>query len=155
MRGALPGKAIYDIPAVPVCSAQELIDRLRQHAQFHLGQEITEFVRREDGRFDVRSNDEIRFDAGALVILPGSDHSQPRAWGVPGCEAEAIWPQDAELGWWVELNRQLAREWTRISHKKPPPEDADRWLGVSGKYALVFGQACGKAGAPPGSPGPR
>src|ERR1700681_4332060 len=40
-------KPIYDIPALPVCGAQELIDRLLQQAKpfnahFHLGQEVTE-----------------------------------------------------------------------------------------------------------------
>src|SRR5690606_29824592 len=45
-----PGQPIYDIPALPVCGAQELIDRLLQHvkpfhAQFHLGQEATELKR--------------------------------------------------------------------------------------------------------------
>ena len=38
-----PDKPIYDIPALPVCGAQELVDRLMQQIkpfdpQFHLGQ---------------------------------------------------------------------------------------------------------------------
>ena len=38
-----PEKPIYDIPALPVCGAQELVDRLMQqiepfHPTFHLGQ---------------------------------------------------------------------------------------------------------------------
>src|SRR5271163_1931634 len=42
-----PDKPIYDIPALPICGAQELIDRLVQqakpfHATYHLGQEVTE-----------------------------------------------------------------------------------------------------------------
>src|SRR5271157_704909 len=42
-----PDKPIYDIPAVPVCGAQELIDRLLQQikpfgVQLHLGEEATE-----------------------------------------------------------------------------------------------------------------
>ena len=42
-----PDKPIYDIPALPVCGAQELIDRLLEQAKpfkatFHLGQEVTE-----------------------------------------------------------------------------------------------------------------
>jgi thioredoxin reductase (NADPH) len=40
-----PDKPIYDIPALPVCGAQELIDRLMQqirpfNPQFHLGDEV-------------------------------------------------------------------------------------------------------------------
>src|SRR5579871_3829068 len=53
-----PEKPIYDIPALPVCGAQELVDRLMKQiepfkAQFHLGEEVIEFARREDGRFKV------------------------------------------------------------------------------------------------------
>ncbi len=41
-----PDKPIYDIPALPVCGAQELVDRLLQqiapfNAPLHLGQEVT------------------------------------------------------------------------------------------------------------------
>ena len=41
-----PDKPIYDIPALPVCGAQELVDRLLQQikpfkAQLHLGHEVT------------------------------------------------------------------------------------------------------------------
>jgi thioredoxin reductase (NADPH) len=41
-----PDKPIYDIPAVPVCTARELIERLAEQirpfaAGFHLGQEVT------------------------------------------------------------------------------------------------------------------
>ena len=49
-----PEKPIYDIPALPVCGAQELVDRLMKqiepfHPTFHLGQEVTEFAPRESG----------------------------------------------------------------------------------------------------------
>ena len=55
-----PDKPIYDIPALPVCGAQELIDRLLQQIKpfeprFHLGQEVAELARRDDGRFFVRT----------------------------------------------------------------------------------------------------
>src|SRR6202789_4252450 len=52
-----PDKPIYDIPALPICGAQELIDRLLEqakpfHATFHLGQEVTE-VRPAGGKVHV------------------------------------------------------------------------------------------------------
>ncbi|HEX8758242.1 MAG TPA: hypothetical protein VF745_18040, partial [Steroidobacteraceae bacterium] len=45
-----PDKPIYDIPALPVCGAKELVDRLMQqikpfNPQFHLGQEVVQFAR--------------------------------------------------------------------------------------------------------------
>src|SRR5574343_1500511 len=53
-----PDKPIYDIPAVPVCTGQELTDNLLKQiepfgATFHLGQEVTTVDKRDDGRFFV------------------------------------------------------------------------------------------------------
>ena len=86
-----PDKPIYDIPALPTCGAQELIDRLLQqiapfNAPLHLGQEVTRLARREDGRFDVETIVGTRFDAGAVVIAGGVGSFQPRRIGVPGAE---------------------------------------------------------------------
>ncbi|MDP1980902.1 NAD(P)/FAD-dependent oxidoreductase, partial [Undibacterium sp.] len=55
-----PDKPIYDIPAVPVCTGQELTDNLLKQIEpfeptFHLGQEVTLVERREDGRFDLET----------------------------------------------------------------------------------------------------
>ncbi|HEY8508008.1 MAG TPA: NAD(P)/FAD-dependent oxidoreductase [Steroidobacteraceae bacterium] len=87
-----PDKPIYDIPALPVCGAQELIDRLMQqikpfNAQFHLGQEVTELQKREDGRFTLRTSTGTTFDAGAVVIAAGVGSFQPRRIGIEGAEA--------------------------------------------------------------------
>ena len=87
-----PDKPIYDIPALPVCGAQELVDRLLQQIkpfkpQFHLGQEVVEFARREDGRFRVRTAGDVTFDAGAVVIAAGVGSFQPRRIGIEGSEA--------------------------------------------------------------------
>jgi thioredoxin reductase (NADPH) len=86
-----PDKPIYDIPALPVCGAQELIDRLMQqiapfNAPLHLGQEVTGLHKREDGRFDVETVLGTRFDAGAVVIAGGVGSFQPRRIGVPNAE---------------------------------------------------------------------
>ena len=54
-----PDKPIYDIPALPVCGAQELVDRLLQQikpfgAEFHFGEEAVELRQAAtDGRFRV------------------------------------------------------------------------------------------------------
>jgi thioredoxin reductase (NADPH) len=87
-----PDKPIYDIPALPVCGAQELVDRLLQqivpfNAPLHLGQEVTALHRRDDGRFEVETILGTRFDAGAVVIAGGVGSFQPRRLGVPGMEA--------------------------------------------------------------------
>ena len=87
-----PDKPIYDIPALPVCGAQELIDRLLQqikpfNAQFHLGEEVTEVAKRENDRFHVRTSAGTTFDAGAVVIAAGLGSFQPRRIGLEGAEA--------------------------------------------------------------------
>jgi len=87
-----PDKPIYDIPALPVCGAQELVDRLLQQikpfkAQLHLGQEVVEFARTEAGRFHVATAAGTRFDAGAVVIAAGLGSFQPRRIGIEGADA--------------------------------------------------------------------
>src|SRR6202035_3299672 len=71
-----PDKPIYDIPALPVCNAQELVDRLLQQIkpfapQFHLGQEVSEFAKLESGRFQIRTSTGTLFDAATVVIAAG------------------------------------------------------------------------------------
>ncbi|HLS81478.1 MAG TPA: NAD(P)/FAD-dependent oxidoreductase [Steroidobacter sp.] len=87
-----PDKPIYDIPALPMCGAQELIDRLLQqakpfNAQFHLGEEVTELQALEDGAFLLRTSLGTRFHARAVVIAAGLGSFQPRRLGVEGAEA--------------------------------------------------------------------
>ncbi|HZT04152.1 MAG TPA: NAD(P)/FAD-dependent oxidoreductase [Steroidobacteraceae bacterium] len=87
-----PDKPIYDIPALPVCGAQELVDRLMQQIkpfkpQLHLGQEVVQFWRREDGRFSITTATGTRFDAGAVVIAGGVGSFQARKIGIEGAEA--------------------------------------------------------------------
>jgi thioredoxin reductase (NADPH) len=87
-----PDKPIYDIPALPIVGAQELIDRLLQqakpfHATFHLGEEVSELQRLADGRFLVGTAAGTRLNAGAVVIAGGVGSFQPRRLSVPGIEA--------------------------------------------------------------------
>lgn len=86
-----PDKPIYDIPALPVCGAQELVDRLMEQIkpfkpQLHLGQEVVRFARREDGRFSIETAAGTRFDAGAVVIAGGVGSFQARRIGIEGTE---------------------------------------------------------------------
>jgi thioredoxin reductase (NADPH) len=87
-----PDKPIYDIPALPVCGAQELVDRLLEqikpfNAQFHLGQEVVELNRLEDGSFMLRTSLDTRFHTRAVIIAGGLGSFQPRRLGAVGVEA--------------------------------------------------------------------
>ncbi|MBC7704515.1 MAG: NAD(P)/FAD-dependent oxidoreductase, partial [Rhodoferax sp.] len=61
-----PDKPIYDIPAVPVCTGQELTNSLLKQivpfgAVFHFGQEVCIVEKLEDGRFFVETSKGTRF----------------------------------------------------------------------------------------------
>jgi thioredoxin reductase (NADPH) len=87
-----PDKPIYDIPAVPVCTGQELTDRLLEQirpfgAGLHLGEVVTEVERNPaTGRFRVATGARSVFDAGAVVIAGGVGSFQPRRLDVAGIE---------------------------------------------------------------------
>ncbi|TAK75413.1 MAG: NAD(P)/FAD-dependent oxidoreductase [Aquabacterium sp.] len=86
-----PDKPIYDIPAVPVCTGLQLTDNLLQQiepfgATFHLGQEVAEVGRREDGRFDVCTSRNQRFVARTIFIAAGVGSFQPRTLKVEGLD---------------------------------------------------------------------
>ncbi len=86
-----PDKPIYDIPAIPVCNAQELVDRLMQqikpfNPQFHLGQMVTALQQLENGRFILETSAGLRFDTGCVVLAAGLGAFQPRRLRVQGAE---------------------------------------------------------------------
>ncbi len=86
-----PDKPIYDIPALPVCGAKELVDRLLEqikpfHAGFHLGQEVSGVTRLESGRFEIETSTDTRFDAGSVIVAGGLGSFQPRRLMVPEAE---------------------------------------------------------------------
>ena len=86
-----PDKPIYDIPAVPMCTGKELTDNLLKQiepfgATFHLGQEVTQLARRDDGRFDVATSKGTRFVTRTVFIAGGVGSFQPRTLRVDGID---------------------------------------------------------------------
>ena len=87
-----PDKPIYDIPAVPVCTGQELTDNLLKQiapfgATFHYGQEVTTVQKQDDGRFFVETSKGMRFLTKTIFIAAGVGAFQPRTLKVDGLEA--------------------------------------------------------------------
>ena len=87
-----PDKPIYDIPAVPVCTGQELTDNLLKqiepfHPTFHLGQDVVELQRRDDGRFFARTSKGTSFLTRTVFIAAGVGSFQPRTLKAEGIEA--------------------------------------------------------------------
>ena len=83
-----PDKPIYDIPAISVCTGEELSNALLKQiepfgAGMHFGEEVTAVRRTEDERFYVETSSGQQFSAHAVVIAGGVGSFQPRALRVP------------------------------------------------------------------------
>lgn len=86
-----PDKPIYDIPAVPMCTGQELTDNLLKQIEpfgptFHLNQEVTLVEKRDDGRFNLETSAGTRFITKTIFIAAGVGSFQPRTLKVDGIE---------------------------------------------------------------------
>ena len=86
-----PDKPIYDIPALPVCGAQELIDRLMQQIkpfkpEFHLAQTVIHLQQTPARRFLLETSAGTRFDAAAVVLATGLGAFEPRRLRALGAE---------------------------------------------------------------------
>ena len=84
-------KPIYDIPGIPVCSAEELtLALLKQIEPFnygmHLGEEVTIVRKNDDASFYVETSAGKKFQAKAVVIAGGVGSFQPRQLKVPGAD---------------------------------------------------------------------
>jgi thioredoxin reductase (NADPH) len=86
-----PDKPIYDIPAVPVCTGQELTDNLLKQiepfgATFHLGQEVSVLQKRDDGRFYLQTSLGTSFITKTVFIAAGVGSFQSRTLKVEGID---------------------------------------------------------------------
>ncbi len=84
-----PDKPIYDIPAVPVCTGRELVERLVTQVTpmapvFHLSQQVTEIATQHDGRFEVGTSSGTRFLARSILIAGGVGAFLPRQLAIDG-----------------------------------------------------------------------
>jgi len=87
-----PDKPIYDIPAIPVCTGQELTNNLLKqiepfNAQFHLGQEVISLEQQEDGRLKLVTSLGKEFISRTVFIAAGVGAFQPRTLKLVGIEA--------------------------------------------------------------------
>ena len=87
-----PDKPIYDIPAVPYCTGEELTQLLLKQiepfgAEFHLGEQVT-IVEPKDGGFHVETSAGTTFDAKTVFIAGGVGSFTPRKLRFP--EAESL-----------------------------------------------------------------
>jgi thioredoxin reductase (NADPH) len=87
-----PEKPIFDIPAIPRCTGQELIDRLVEQAEpfapvYHLNQQAEELIRLENGHWRLVTSSGTVFETPNIVIAAGAGSFVPRRIPLPGAEA--------------------------------------------------------------------
>ncbi|MCK6418230.1 MAG: NAD(P)/FAD-dependent oxidoreductase, partial [Alphaproteobacteria bacterium] len=87
-----PEKPIYDIPAYPVISGQELTDKLMAQIApfkpvFHFQQMVESLSKLPDGRWELRTDAENTFHAKVVVIAAGGGSFMPKKPPIAGIEA--------------------------------------------------------------------
>ena len=83
-----PDKPIYDIPAIPVCTGEELTEAILKqiepfNAGMHLGEEVAVVRRTDEEWFHVETHKGTQFEARAVVIAGGVGSFQPRPIRLP------------------------------------------------------------------------
>ncbi len=92
-----PEKPIYDIPALPIVTGQELTDRLLEqikpfHPEFHFNERV-ETIRRIEGGFDVETDGGVKFRTKVIVIAAGGGSFTPKRpplAGIEGFEGKSV-----------------------------------------------------------------
>lgn len=85
-------KPIYDIPGIPVCTGQELVERLLAQIQplaphWHLGQQASQLVAQPDGRWLLATTQGTHLLARSVFIAAGVGAFVPRTLKVEGISA--------------------------------------------------------------------
>ena len=166
-----PDKPIYDIPGIPVCSAQELIDNLMEQIKpfeptLHLGQEVTELEVLDEDWFRLKTELGTEFRTRTVFIAGGVGSFQPRRirlQGIDALEGKSLFYRvrdpkafhnqrlaifgggDSALDWVLAL-AEHAEELTLI-HRRPEYRAAPasvqqmKELVAQGKINEIIGQA--------------
>jgi thioredoxin reductase (NADPH) len=87
-----PEKPIYDIPAIPVCTGQELTDRLLEQIRpfnpvFHFGQMAESLQQTPEGLWRLTTDTGTVIDAKLVVIAAGGGSFMPKKPPIKGIEA--------------------------------------------------------------------
>ena len=84
-----PQKPIYDIPGIPACTGQELVQNLLEQASvfkpdFHLNELVTEIHQRPDGRYDLKTSRNTHFITRTIFLACGVGAFAPRKIQIEG-----------------------------------------------------------------------
>lgn len=165
-----PEKPIYDVPALPVVTGQELTDRLMEQIkpfgpEFHFDERIDELTRESDGRFRLVSDQGTVFLTKVVVIAAGGGSFTPKRPPLDGIEnyegssvfysvrkiesmrgrdVVVIGGGDSALDWTLSL-QPVAKSLTLIHRRDefraaPHSVEKMRALVADGKVRLAIGQ---------------
>jgi thioredoxin reductase (NADPH) len=172
-----PEKPIYDIPALPVCTGQELTDALlRQIApfkpEFHFSQMVESLQKTDDGKWQLTTDQGTTITAPVVVIAAGGGSFVPKKPPIKGIEPYEgisvfyavrrmeqfrdkklviVGGGDSALDWVLNL-QPLAAQVTLIHRRdefRAAPDSVEkmRALAAAGKMDLKFGQVTALDGA--------
>ena len=85
-----PDKPIYDIPAVPECTGEELTNNLIKqikpfNIKFHLNERVEE-INKVNGKWIVKTNKNTEFETPNIIIAGGVGSFEPRKFSPKECE---------------------------------------------------------------------
>lgn len=167
-----PEKPIYDIPAWPVITGQDLTDRLMEqiepfHPTFHFGQMAESLEKDKDGKWVLRTDTGTLLKATCIVIAAGGGSFVPKKPPIPDIELYEeqsvyyavrkmdafrdrdiviVGGGDSALDWTINL-QLLARSLTLVHRRdgfRAAPDSVSkmRALAEAGKISFEIGQVC-------------
>ena len=85
-----PDKPIYDIPAIPVCTGEELTNNLIKQIKpfktnFHLNDRVEE-IKKEKNNWIIKTRKGKEFKSSSIIIAGGVGSFEPRKFPVKECE---------------------------------------------------------------------
>ena len=172
-----PEKPIYDVPALPMVTGQELTDRLMEQikpfgAGFHFSERVDAVAREADGRFRLTTDAGTELLTKVVVIAAGGGSFTPKRPPLEGIEAYEgksvfysvrkmetmrgrdvviVGGGDSALDWTLNL-QPLAKSMTLIHRRDdfraaPHSVEKMRALVAEGKVRLLIGQVTSVDGA--------
>ncbi len=85
-----PDKPIYDIPAIPECTGEELTQNLIKQLKpfkikFHLNERVNE-VKKNNNNWEVKTSNGTKFSTPNVIIAGGVGSFEPRKFSLKECE---------------------------------------------------------------------
>ena len=87
-----PDKPIYDIPGIPVCDAQELVEKLDEqikpfNPEYHLSQQVTKVEPIDDLNFNVETSAGTQFTTKSVIVAAGVGSFEPQPLRIKGVDS--------------------------------------------------------------------